>query len=41
MDYTLLEHEADDVPLEALRIASILGVDDELVEQAGRYLTQN
>lgn len=41
MDYALLEHDADDVPLEALRIASILGIDDELIENAGHYLEQN
>lgn len=39
MDYALLEHGADDVPHEALHIASILGIDAELIEQAGRYLT--
>jgi len=41
MDYTLLEHEAGDVPLEALRIASVLGIDDELIENAGNYLKKN
>lgn len=38
MDYTLLEHGADDVPHEALRIASILEIDAELIEQAVQYL---
>ena len=41
MDYSLLEHDADDVPLEALRIASILGVEKELTELAAMYLKQN
>ncbi len=41
MDYSLLEHDADDVPLEALRIASILGVENELIELASMYLKQN
>jgi len=41
MDYSLLEHDADDVPLEALRIAAILGVDNELIQQAALFLKQN
>jgi len=41
MDYSLLEHDADDVPLEALRIASILGVEDELIQLAAQFLKQN
>jgi hypothetical protein len=41
MDYSLLEHDADDVPLEALRIAEILGIDKDLIRQAAMFLKQN
>jgi hypothetical protein len=41
MDYTLIEHVSDDVPLDALRIASILGIDDELIGKAGEYMKQS
>ena len=41
MDYSLIEQDADDVPLDALRIATMLGVDKELIEQATLFLKQN
>jgi DNA mismatch repair ATPase MutS len=41
MDYSLLEQDTDDVPLDALRIATMLGVDKELIEQATLFLKQN
>lgn len=41
MDYSLLENESDIVPHEALRIAAILDVDHELLEQAAAFLKKN
>lgn len=41
MDYSLMEHETDIVPHEALRIAAILDIDQELLEQAAIYLKKN
>lgn len=38
MDYSLVEVLSDEVPLEALRIAAILGIDEELIAGASRYL---
>lgn len=38
MDYSLVEVQSDQVPLEALRIAAILGIDEELIAGASRYL---
>lgn len=37
MDYSLVENNDDVVPMEALKIASILGVDSELLEKADKY----
>lgn len=37
MDYSLVENNDDIVPMEALRIANILGVDSELLEKADKY----
>ncbi len=37
IDYSLIENNDDIVPMEALRIASILGVDSELLEKANKY----
>lgn len=41
MDYSLLELDYDDVPMEALRIAGILEIDQELIKKAGDYLVKN
>ncbi len=38
MDYSLVENNEDVVPMEALRIASILGIDEELLEKADKYI---
>lgn len=38
MDYSLIEVQTDEVPHEALRIASILNIDTELIELASHYL---
>ena len=38
IDYTLMEETDEEVPHEALRIAGILGVDEELLKIASRYL---
>jgi DNA mismatch repair ATPase MutS len=38
MDYNLVEDPVEQVPMEALRIAKILGVDRLLLERAERYL---
>ena len=38
MDYSLVEDSVEQVPMEALRIAKILGVDRELLKKAERYL---
>lgn len=37
MDYSLVENNDDAVPMEALRIAAILGIDEELLERADKY----
>ena len=34
MDYTLIETSEDDVPMEAIHIAKIFGVDEELIQKA-------
>ncbi|MBL7904911.1 MAG: DNA mismatch repair protein MutS [Bacteroidales bacterium] len=39
MDYTLLEPENGEVPHEALRIATVLGVHQELIDQATAFLS--
>ncbi len=41
IDYSIVEAESDAVPEEALRIARILGVDDELLRGAAGFLKQN
>jgi hypothetical protein len=38
MDYSLVEDSVEQVPMEALRIAKILGVDRVLLEKAEKYL---
>jgi hypothetical protein len=38
MDYSLVEDSAEQVPMDALRIAKILGVDKILTEKAEKYL---
>lgn len=40
IDYSLTEDNSDDVPHEALRIASILGCDDELIQSAQQNINQ-
>ena len=37
MDYSLVDNNDEIVPMEALRIANILGVDSELLERADKY----
>lgn len=39
IDYSLTEDTSDEVPQEALRIASILGCDDELIARARRVMS--
>lgn len=41
LDYTLVEDEEETVPHEAIRIAEILGVDKELIDNAKIYLKTN
>ena len=41
IDYSLIEETQDSVPHEAMRIARILGVDEELLDKAENYLEQN
>jgi DNA mismatch repair ATPase MutS len=38
MDYSLVENNDDVVPMEALRIAAILGIDEDLLERADQYM---
>ncbi|MFA4997285.1 MAG: DNA mismatch repair protein MutS, partial [Bacteroidales bacterium] len=38
MDYSLTEDKEGSVPMEALRIARLLGVDDAFIESAQRYV---
>ena len=38
IDYSLVEDSVEQVPMEALRIAGILGVDETLVERAKKYI---
>jgi DNA mismatch repair ATPase MutS len=38
IDYSLVEDDVEQVPMEALRIAKILGVDGMLLERAEKYL---
>lgn len=40
IDYSLEEDEGNEIPQEALRIAALLGVDDELLEKAKRFLEE-
>jgi DNA mismatch repair ATPase MutS len=40
IDYDLIEDTAEQVPMEALRIAEILGVDKLLLEKAKKYIAQ-
>lgn len=37
MDYSLVENNDDVVPMEALRIAAVLGIDKQLLEKADKY----
>ena len=41
IDYSLIEETQDSVPHEAMRIARILGVDEEWLDKAENYLEQN
>ena len=41
IDYSLVEDTQNSVPQEAMRIARILGIDDELLDKAENYLEQN
>lgn len=41
IDYSLIEDTHDSVPQEAMRIARILGVDEELLDKAENFLEQN
>lgn len=41
MDYSLIETTTTDVPLEALRIAEILGIDKELLQRSKGLLAKN
>lgn len=41
MDYSLIEVISEEVPMEALKIASILKVDEELIDRATKYLEKN
>ena len=41
MDYSLLSDDSDDVPQEALRIASILDCDRQMIETARQFLAGN
>lgn len=41
IDYSLIEDTQNSVPQEAMRIARILGVDEELLDKAENYLEQN
>ena len=38
IDYSLIEDTHDSVPQEAMRIARILGVDEELLDKAEEFL---
>lgn len=38
MDYSLVENDADHAPQQALQIARLLGVDEELLQKASSYL---
>lgn len=38
MDYSLIENDDNNVPMEAIRIASVLGVDKTLLEKADEYV---
>lgn len=41
MDYTLIEDQSDEVPMEALKIAQMLGVEPLLIETAQQFLLKN
>ena len=41
MDYSLIEVDDDRVPMEAIRISKILGVDDEFITLAGNILNKD
>ncbi len=41
MDYSLVEHQDDEVPREALQIAQILGIDKTLTDGARNYADIN
>jgi hypothetical protein len=40
IDYSLVEETQANVPHEAIRIAEILGVNDELIKKAKKYLNK-
>ncbi len=41
MDYALIEEQSEEVPHEALRIATILGCDSQMLAEAQRFLENN
>lgn len=41
MDYTLIEDQSYEVPMEALKIAKMLGVEHKLIETAQKFLSKN
>ena len=41
MDYSLTETNNEEVPMEALAIAEIFGIDSDLIEQAKKTLTSS
>lgn len=41
MDYALVEEQSEEVPHEALRIATILGCDSQMLDEAQRFLDAN
>lgn len=40
MDYSIVEQHENEVPAEGLKIAEIMGVDEELIRKAGDYFNK-
>ncbi len=40
IDYSLVEDDKDDVPMDAIRVATLLGISDELLERAKLHITR-
>jgi DNA mismatch repair ATPase MutS len=40
IDYNLIEDDKDDVPMDAIRVAQLLGVSNELLDKAKLYITR-